>query len=187
MIIFRLRYLTGLFTDHCKKSFVYIPQEGNINIMKIICSKECLMKSLAISMRAVPVHTTMTILECILIDASANQIRFISNDMELGIETVVDGTIKEKGIAALEAKIFSEIIRKLPDSEVTIYVNDAYSCLITCERSRFQVPAFSADDYTRPPVIEKKNMLTLSQFTLREMIRQTIFFFSSNENNKIMT
>ena len=87
--------------------------------MKIICSKSNLQKSVNIVMKAVPSKTTMPILECILIDASANEIKFTSNDMELGIETKVEGDILEKGIIALDAKIFSEIVRKLPDNEVT--------------------------------------------------------------------
>ena len=59
--------------------------------MKIICSKSDLLKGVNIVMKAVPSKTTMTILECILIDASAGQIKFTANDMELGIETIVDG------------------------------------------------------------------------------------------------
>ena len=70
--------------------------------------------------KAVPTRTTMAILECILIDASANEIKLMANDMELGIETIIDGTIEERGIIALDAKIFSEIVRKLPDNDVTI-------------------------------------------------------------------
>ena len=61
---------------------------------------------------------TMAILECILIDASANEIKLTANDMELGIETKIEGEIAERGIIALDAKIFSEIVRKLPDSDV---------------------------------------------------------------------
>ena len=88
--------------------------------MKIICPKNSLLKSVNIVMKAVPSKTTMPILECILINASSNQITFTSNDMELGIETIVEGEIQERGIIAIDAKIFSEIIRKLPDNDVTI-------------------------------------------------------------------
>ena len=80
--------------------------------MKIICSKANLLKSVNISLKAVPSKTTMPILECILIDATTNQIKFTTNDMELGIETIVDGQITEKGMIALDAKIFYEIIRR---------------------------------------------------------------------------
>ncbi len=155
--------------------------------MKIICSKNDLSKSINISLRAVPNKTTMPILECILIDASANQIKFISNDMELGIETIVEGEIVERGIIALDAKIFSEIIRKLPDSQVTITSDDSLHVTITCEKSKFNIPGKPGEDFTYLPVIEKDGSLTISQFTLKEMIRQTIFSIAVNENNKMMT
>ena len=70
--------------------------------MKIICSKSELLKSINISLKAVPSKTTMPVLQCILIDASSRQIRLVSNDMELGIETIAEGTILEKGIIAVE-------------------------------------------------------------------------------------
>lgn len=72
--------------------------------MKIICSKSSLLKSVSIALKAVPSKTTMPILECILMDATTNQIKFTTNDMELGIETIVEGTIEEKGRVALDAK-----------------------------------------------------------------------------------
>ena len=68
--------------------------------MKIICSKSDLLKSVNIVLKAVPSKTTMPILECILIDAAASQIKFTANDMELGIETIVEGNIEEKGMVA---------------------------------------------------------------------------------------
>lgn len=74
--------------------------------MKLICSKANLLKGVNIVSKAVPSKTTMSILECILIDASANEIKFTANDMELGIETIVEGEILEKGIIAIDAKVF---------------------------------------------------------------------------------
>lgn len=76
--------------------------------MKLTCSKANLLKGVNIVSKAVPSKTTMSILECILIDASTNEIKFTANDMELGIETKVEGTIAEKGIVAIDAKVFSE-------------------------------------------------------------------------------
>lgn len=155
--------------------------------MKINCSKTDLSKAINISLKAVPNRTTMPILECILIDASASQIKFISNDMELGIETIVEGNIEEKGMIALDAKIFSEIIRKLPESTVVIQTNEALNVTITCEKAKFNIPGKSGEDFAYLPVIEKSESLTISQFTLKEMIRQTIFSIAVNENNKLMT
>ena len=155
--------------------------------MKIICSKNNLSKGVNIALKAVPSKTTMPILECILIDATANQIKFVTNDMELGIETMVDGTISEKGMIALDAKIFSEIIRKLPDNDVTIQTDDKLNTLITCEKAKFNIPGKSGEDFVYLPMIERDASITLSQFTLKEMIRQTIFSIAVNENNKLMT
>lgn len=155
--------------------------------MKLICSKSELLKSVNISLKAVPSKTTMPILECILIDASAAEIKFTTNDMELGIETRVAGMILEKGIVALDARLFSEIIRKLPDNDVTIETDDKLNTTITCEKAKFSIPGRSGEDFAYLPVIEKNEGITLSQFTLKEVIRQTIFSIAANENNKLMT
>ena len=155
--------------------------------MKIICQKINLLKSVNISLKAVPSKTTMPILECILIDATTNQIKFTTNDMELGIETIVDGIIEEKGIIALDAKIFYEIIRRLPDNTVTIKTDEKLTATITCEKAKFTIPGKSGEDFAYLPLIEKEESLTISQFTLKEVIRQTIFSISDSESNKLMT
>ena len=155
--------------------------------MKIICSKNSLLKSVSISLKAVPSKTTMPILECILIDATTNQIKFTTNDMELGIETIVEGTIEEKGMIALDAKILYEIIRRLPDNDVTIKTDDKLTTVITCEKAKFTIPGKSGEDFAYLPIIEREEGLTVSQFTLKEMIRQTIFSIAANETNKLMT
>lgn len=155
--------------------------------MKLVFAKANLLKSVSIVMKAVPSKTTMPILECILIDASASQIKFTSNDMELGIETIVEGTIEERGIIALDAKIFSEIVRRLPDSYVTIETDSNLLTTITCEKAKFNIPGKSGEDFSYLPVIERSDCVSISQFTLKEVIRQTIFSIAANENNKLMT
>ena len=155
--------------------------------MKLICPKSELQKSVGIVMKAVPGKTTMPILECILLDASTNDIKFTSNDMELGIETRVQGTVLEKGMIALDAKIFSEIVRKLPDSDVTIETDEKLNTTITCEKAKFNIPGKSGEDFSYLPLIEKTDCIRVSQFTLKEIIRQTIFSIAVNENNKLMT
>lgn len=155
--------------------------------MKIICSKSELLSGLQIVSKAVPNKTTMSILECILVDASANIIKLTANDMELGIETIIEGEIVEKGIIALDAKIFLEIVRKLPDSDITIEVDSSFKTTITCEKANFNIIGKSGEDFSYLPVIEKNNQVIISQFTLKEVIRQTIFSISDNDNNKLMT
>ena len=155
--------------------------------MKIICSKSNLVKGVSIVSKAVPSKTTMPILECILIDATTDIIKFTANDMELGIETIIEGEIIKKGVIAIDAKIFSEIVRKLPDNEVTIEVDDKLQTTITCEKAKFNISSKSGDDFSYLPYIEKSESIHLSQFTLKELIRQTIFSIADNDSNKLMT
>ena len=155
--------------------------------MKLICSKANLLKGVNIVSKAVPTRTTMAILECILIDASSNEIKLMANDMELGIETKIEGEIVERGVIALDAKIFSEIVRKLPDNDVTIETDSSFKTVISCEKAKFNIIGKSGDDFSYIPYIERNDSIVISQFTLKEVIRQTIFSISDNDNNKIMT
>ena len=155
--------------------------------MKIICSKANLLKGVNIVSKAVPTRTTMAILECILIDASAGEIKLTANDMEIGIETIIDGDIIERGIIALDAKIFSEIVRKLPDNDVTIETDATFETVITCEKAKFNIIGKSGEDFSYIPVIPRNEPVVISQFTLKEVIRQTIFSIADNDNNKLMT
>lgn len=155
--------------------------------MKLICSKSKLLQGVNIVLKAVPSRTTMPILECILIDATSGQIKFTANDMELGIETIVEGDIVSSGMVAVDAKFFSEIVRKLPDNDVVIETDDNFMTTITCEKTVINISGKSGEDFAYLPVIEKNKYIYMSQFTLKEFIRQTIFSIADNDSNKIMT
>lgn len=155
--------------------------------MKIICKKSDLAKGVSIVSKAVPSKTTMPILECILIDATLDTIKLTANDMELGIQTEIEGEVLNHGMIAIDARIFSEIVRKLPDNEVTIETDDNFQTTIICEKAKFDIAAKSGDDFTYLPIIEREQTIILSQFTLKEVIRQTIFSIADNESNKLMT
>ena len=155
--------------------------------MRIKCQKSDLLNGVNIALKAVSSKSTMTILECLVIDATQEGIKLVSNDMELGIETIVNGTIIEPGAVAINAKVFSEIVRKLPDNEVSIETNENFNTLIVCEKSKFNIMGNSNEEFPYLPEIEKEEAIVLSQFTLKEIIRQTVFSISDNENNKIMT
>ena len=155
--------------------------------MKIICTKSNLLKGVNIVSKAVPSKTTLPILECILIDASASIIKFTANDMELGIETVVEGEIIDRGMIAIDARMFSDIVRKLPDNEVIIEADDNLQTTITCEKAKFNLSFKSGDEFSFLPYIERDNFITISQFTLKEVIKQTIFSTADNDSNKMMS
>lgn len=157
--------------------------------MKLSFEKDSLLTGINIVQKAVPSKTTMPILECILIDASSNEIKLTGNDMELGIETKVEGMILERGKIALDAKLFSDIIRKLSgqDSIITIESDERFNTVITCEKSVFKIQGKDGEEFSYIPHIERDHYICLSQFTLKEVIRQTLFSTSPNDSNKMMT
>lgn len=155
--------------------------------MKLICSKANLLNGLQVVSKAVPSKTTMSILECILVDCTNGMIKLTANDMELGIETIIDGDIIESGIIALDAKIFLEIVRKLPDNDITIVTDNSFKTTITCEKAKFNIIGKSGEDFSYLPIIERGDSVMVSQFTLKEVVRQTIFSIADNDNNRLMT
>ena len=155
--------------------------------MKIVCSRDSLMEGVTIASKAVPSKTTMPILQCILIDSTDGQIKLTANNMELGIETVIEGEVVERGIIALDAKFFGDMVRRLPDGFITIESDSSMLTTITCSQTQFSLPARSGDDFPFLPRVDKSNFIVISQYALKEVIRQTIFSLSDNDNNKIMT
>lgn len=155
--------------------------------MKISCSKSSLMNGINIVSKAVSAKSTMTNLQCILIEASLSEIKLVANNIEIGIETIIEGNIMEAGKIALDAKILSDFVRKLPDSEILIDTNDNYQVHIRCERLESNLPGTSGEDFNYLPEISKDKYMSISQFSLKEVIRQTIFSISDQENTKIMT
>ena len=154
--------------------------------MEIRVAKQELANGISIVSKAVPSKTTMSILECIMIDARGDSIRLIANDMELGIETAVAGQIVNGGRIAVGASMFSNIIRKLPDNEVCL-TTDGEKVTITCENARFTILGRTGEDFSYLPELDQENGIKISQFTLREMITKTIFSISGNESNGMMT
>jgi DNA polymerase III, beta subunit len=155
--------------------------------MKIMCTKSSFMKGVSIVMKAVSSRTTMPILECILIDATTDIIKLTANDLELGIETTIEGNVLQKGVIAIDAKIFSEIVRKLPDNDITLEVDSNLQATITCEKAKFNISGKAGDEFSYLPHVEREETIEISQFTLKELIRQTIFSVADNDSNKMMS
>ena len=155
--------------------------------MKIVCSKSELNAGLNIVSKAVPSKTTMSILECILIDCTGGNIKLIANDMDFGIETIISGTILEKGVVAYDANILVNLIRSLPDNDVTIETDADFNTSITCEKINFnKILSRSGEEFSYLPDVDMNNPVILSKLTLKDVVRQTIFSISDNEANKMM-
>lgn len=157
--------------------------------MKLTFQKDDIQNAINIVLKAVPSKTPMKILECILIDAMDQDIKLTANNMELGIETRVEGTIVQRGKIALDARLFSEIVRKFSGggSLIVIESDEQLNATITCDNSVFRIQGKDGDEFSYLPYIEKNHYICLSQFSLKEVIGQTIFSISPNDSNKMMT
>ncbi|OGO83704.1 MAG: DNA polymerase III subunit beta [Clostridiales bacterium GWC2_40_7] len=154
--------------------------------MKIICSKDNLLEGINIVQKAVSTKTTLPILEGILLEADKD-FKLTGNDLEIGIECLVEADIKKPGSIVINSRMLGEIIRRLPDSEVMLEVKENNSVVIDCEDSFFEIKGLSSSGFPALPLIEKDDGLAISQKIVRDMIKQTIFAVSSDENRPILT
>ncbi len=158
--------------------------------MNIICDKKELLEGINIVLKAIPGKTTMPILECMVIEVEAGSIKLISNDLEMGIETTISGQIIEEGSVAVGAKLFYEAIRKLDSdvNEVKIQTDDTMILKVSGGKTKYDITDVKGtEEFPLLPTVVKEKRVTISQFTLRNIIRQTVFSISDNENTKIMT
>ncbi len=156
--------------------------------MKIVCDRDKLNAGLQIVSKAIPSKTTMSILEYILIDATGQEIRLIGNDMELGIETVIEGEIVEHGFIALNARYFCDIVRKLPETTVELVQGENYKVTISANKAKFNIIGRAGEEFSYLPSIEKIDGVEISQYALKNVINQTIFAIAGgNEGNRMMS
>ena len=155
--------------------------------MKFTCTKSDFNNGINIALKAVPGKTTMPILGYVVIEAKDDYIKMTTNDMQLGIETKVPAQVQEPGVILMNAKMISEYVRRLPDDDVNFEVDENNNILLFCGKSKFNIPGIPHDEFPMLPKIEADKTIHISQFTLKEMIRQTIFSISDNESNKILT
>ena len=155
--------------------------------MKIVCYKDNLLKALNSVIKGVATKTTNPILEGILIQTNDNQIKLTTYDMELGIEYIIDSEVKRQGSTVVNAIMFSEIIRKLPDSEIYITLNENNLLEIECEGALYKLTTMNPDEFPELPKIEVENSIDLEQNMLKNMIKRTIFAVSTEENRPIFT
>ena len=156
--------------------------------MKLICEKDKILKALNSVTKAVAVRTTMPILEGILIQTNDNEIKLTTYDLEIGIEYVInDCKVEEQGATVVNAIMFTEIIRRLPDTDIQITVNDKNLLVIECEGSLYKLATMNPDEFPELPKISVENSIDIEQTILKDMIRKTIFAVSTEENRPIFT
>ena len=155
--------------------------------MKLVCEKDKLIKALNSVSIAVASKTTMPILEGILIQTDDKKVKFTTYDLDMGVEYIIEADVKEQGATVVNAITFSEIIRKLPDTDINISINDKNLLVIECEGSLYKLATQKAEDFPELPQITPENSIKLEQSTLKNMIKKTLFAVSTEENRPIFT
>ena len=153
--------------------------------MKFSCEKALLQAAISTTSRAVSPKSSIPALEGILLEAG-NDLRLTSYNLETGIRTIVPADIREEGTLVLGARLFGEIVRKLPDDIVT-FQSENYMVNIKCGMSEFNILGTDPEEFPELPTVEYQNSLILPQSRLKAMISQTLFAVSDNESRPIHT
>lgn len=154
--------------------------------MIFICEKQKIQEGISITSKAITGKTTMPILEGIYIDAKKEGLTLIGSDMDVSIETKVEADILEEGKIVIDAKIFGEIIRKLPNSDIKIETLENDIIQITCEKSVFNLVYMNAEDYPAIPNINENLSAEVPQNILKNMIKGTSFAIAQDETRPIL-
>ena len=155
--------------------------------MKFICSKTELLASVSTASRAAAQKSPVPALEGLLLEAFEDKVKISGYDLKTGITTVFPADVKEQGSIVLNSRLFGEIIRRLPDDEVTIRADESLMTHISCLMSEFEILGMSPVDYPELPAVDTQHTLRVEAAKLRSMIGQTNFAVSFDESRPIHT
>ncbi len=155
--------------------------------MRFLCHQKTLLNSINIVQKALSSKTTLPILKGIYIEVFDNYLKLMATDLEIGIENIIEVNCLEEGALVVDARLFSDIIRKLPDAEIEISLQENNQVYIKCENSQFNIFSYDAEDFPELPLIEEENLYEIPQDLFKDMIRQTIFATSLDESRPVLT
>ena len=153
--------------------------------MKFSCEKALLQSAIATASRATAPKSSIPALEGILLEAGS-ELLLTGYNLETGIRTVVPAEIGEKGSLVLSARLFGDIVRRLPDDVLTV-TTEGLTVHIQCGDVNYNIQGIDPEDFPELPVVEPQNALLLSRATLSDMISRTIFAISQNDGRPILT
>lgn len=154
--------------------------------MKFSCEKYVLQNALSTAARAASAKSPIPALEGLLIHAGG-KVRITGYDLKKGIYTDIEADISAPGAAVLNAKLFVEMIRRMPDGIVTVSVDEDNAVKVKCGKTEYNFVAMSADDYPELPETDRDDAVSVQQKVLRELIEDTVFAVSANESRPVYT
>lgn len=149
--------------------------------MKFSCEKSLLQGAISTAARAVAAKSSIPALEGLLLRCHPGELTVSGYNMQIGIRTSISAETEDEAELVLNARLFGDIIRLLPDDMLTFTADEKNLVHITCGDADFDISGMSAADYPELPEVEEKYAVSLPQSTLKAMIQQTSFAVSTNE------
>jgi DNA polymerase-3 subunit beta len=157
--------------------------------MKLLCAQSDLSTNLSLVSRAVPSRPTHPVLGNVLLtcDVGTQRVSLTAFDLSLGIQTSFPAEVEDSGELTLPAKLFSDIVGKLPSGSVSLDANEEFSATIAAQSSRYQIQGMRAEEFMTLPVVETGEAVYLPVAALLEGMRGSLFAASSDETKQILT
>ncbi len=155
--------------------------------MKISCLRTDLAVAISNVSRAVSAKASIPALEGVLIKAYGDHLNISGYNLEIGITTDVEATVMQEGEIVLSARLFLDIVRKLPEEIVTVETDDRMVTYITCGKVDYQIVGMSSVEYPDLPTFQQTDAISVNAKVLRDMIRQTVYAVSDNAAKPIYT
>lgn len=157
------------------------------SLMNIYCNKQALIDAVGNVQRAVSGKSTLPALEGILLKATGSSLFLAGYDLDLGITTTIEAEVREPGEIVLTAKLFGDIVRRLPDDTVSLTTDEKLNTVIRSGLTEFSIIGISAIEYPEIPSVGDGVGFTVPQNTLKSMIRQTLFAVAQTDNRPVHT
>ena len=154
--------------------------------MRFTCEKSMLVQGLNIAGRTVAQKSSLSVLEGILCRADVG-VSLTGYNMETAITYTVDADVSDPGVCILPAKLFGDIVRRLPEGPVTVVVDENYKVAIRSGYASFNISAEAAEDYPELPDVNTGRGISIPQNALKELISGTIFAVSENQGRPVHT
>ena len=155
-------------------------------MLKFSCEKALLQAAVSTAGRAVAAKSSIPALEGLLLEGS-RELTLSGYNTQTGIRTSFEAQIREEGRIVLNARLFGDIIRRMPDDIIVFSADEKYMVHLSCGDASFDILGLSADDYPELPEVDDEYSVTLPQKTLKAMIGQTAFAVSTNESRPVHT
>lgn len=155
--------------------------------MNIQCEKQALIDAVGSVQRAVSGKSTLPALEGILLKASGTSLFLAGYDLDLGITTTIEAEVREPGEIVLTAKLFGDIVRRLPGDIVSLQTDEKLNTVIRSGQAEFSIIGISAIEYPEIPSVSDGVGFTVTQAVLKSMIRQTLFAIAQTDNRPVHT